>query len=151
MTDQSIRQRLQEDMKAAMRNQEKERLATLRFALAAIKQREVDERITLDDTQILAVLDKQIKQHQDSITQYQAAGRDDLAQKEAAELAILKTYMPAPLSDEEIDQIIQDAIKTTEATSMRDMGKVMNTIKGTLQGRADMSKVSQKIKAILAS
>lgn len=151
MTNQSIKQRIQEDMKSAMRSHDKERLATIRFILAAIKQKEVDERIELDGKQIISVIEKLIKQHQDAIAQYQTAQRQDLVQKEQAELEILQTYMPAPLSDAEVDKIIQATITKTNATSMRDMGSVMNELKESLQGRTDMSNVSKKVKAILAS
>jgi len=132
-----------------MRKKDKDRLTTLRMILAAIKQKEVDERIELDDTQILAVLDKMAKQHRDSINQFEQAGRNDLVEKENRELAIVQTYLPAQLSDAEIQQLLQDAIQETGAASMQDMGKVMAVLKPKLQGRADMGKISGLVKAKL--
>ena len=144
-----ITQRINEDVKAAMRSKDKERLLTLRMILAAIKQKEVDERIVLDDTQVLAVLDKMAKQHHDSIDQFKQAGRDDLVEKETAELAIIQAYLPAQLSGEEIQQLIQQAIQETGASTMQDMGKVMGILKPKLQGRADMGKISGLVKSQL--
>ena len=146
----SLQARIQEDMKAAMRSGDKERLGTIRLIMAAVKQREVDERITLDDTQLLGVLEKMGKQRRESMTQFQAGGRADLVAKEAAELAIINAYMPAALSDAELDALIADAIGTTGATSIKDMGKVMGLIKTRAQGRADMAAVGARIKARLS-
>jgi len=145
----SLKERVQEDMKSAMRAAEKDRLGTVRMILAAIKQREVDERIMLDDTQVLTVLEKMVKQRRESITQFEAGGRSDLVAKERAELAIISAYMPAQLSDSELDAMIQSAIADTGANSIKDMGKVMGLIKGKAQGRADMALVGARIKARL--
>ncbi len=146
----SLKDRIQEDMKSAMRSGEKERLATIRLIMAGIKQREVDERITLDDAQVLAVLEKMGKQRRESITQFQAGNRQDLADKETAELKIIGTYLPAQLSDSELDALIAEAIAQTGAASVKDMGKVMNIIKSKAQGRADMAAVGARIKARLS-
>ena len=140
------RQRVLDDVKTAMKSGDKSRLATLRLISAAIKQKEVDERIELDDAAVLAVLDKMVKQRRESIAQYEMAGRDDLANAEHAELAIIQDYLPAALDESEIEAIIDDAIGKTGAASIKDMGKVMGFIKPALQGRADMAKVSQTIK-----
>jgi uncharacterized protein YqeY len=137
-------------MKAAMRSGEKERLGCIRLIMAAIKQREVDERITLDDTQIVGVLEKMGKQRRESIAQFQAGGRQDLVEKENAELAIIGAYMPAALSDAELDALINAAVSETGAASIKDMGKVMALIKSKAQGRADMSAVGARIKARLS-
>ena len=145
----SLKERIQEDMKAAMRSGAKDRLGTIRLIMAAVKQREVDERISLDDTQLLGVLEKMGKQRRESITQFQAGGRADLVAKENAELAIINAYMPAPLADDELDALINAAIAQTGAASIKDMGKVMGIIKGKAQGRADMAAVGAKIKAKL--
>lgn len=150
MTTSAIKGQIQEDMKTAMRSQEKERLATIRLILAALKQREVDERITLSDEQVLAVLDKMIKQRRESISQYEAGNRQDLAQKEAEEICVIQQYLPTQLSDAEINALIDAAIKETNAASMRDMGKVMGILKPQLQGRADIAAVSTKIKERLS-
>jgi uncharacterized protein YqeY len=147
----SLKQRIEAEMKAAMREKDKERLGTIRLALAAIKQREVDERITLDDTQVLAVLDKMVKQRRDSIEQFRAAGREDLASKEEAELGVIQGYMPTPLSDEELDALIAEAVADSGAKTMQEMGKVMGLLKAKVQGRADMGAVSAKIKARLSA
>lgn len=146
MTTSAIKGQIIEDMKTAMRSQEKERLATIRLILAAIKQREVDERIELSDEQVLAVLDKMIKQRRESITQYEAGNRQDLAQKEAEEIRVIQHYLPTQLSDTEVDTLIDAAIKESNASSMRDMGKVMGLLKPQLQGRADIAQVSVKVK-----
>jgi uncharacterized protein YqeY len=138
-------------MKDAMRGGDKPRLGVIRLILAAVKQREVDERIELDDAQFTAVLDKMSKQRRDSLEQYEKAGRDDLAEQEKFELGILKAYLPEQLSDAEIDALIEEAVQATGASSMKDMGKVMGQLKGQLQGRADMGAVSSKIKARLAN
>jgi uncharacterized protein YqeY len=145
----SLKLRITEDMKSAMRAREKERLTTIRLILAAIKQREVDERIELDDTQVLAVIDKMVKQRRDSITQFKDAGREDLVNQEEFELGIIQEYMPAQLSDEEIDALLDEAITSSGAESIKDMGKVMGYIKPRAQGRADMGVLSAKIKARL--
>jgi uncharacterized protein len=136
-------------MKAAMRSGEKERLGVIRMITAAIKQREVDERISLDDAQVLSVLEKMIKQRKESVAQFQAGNRADLVAKESAEIALLQDYLPSQLSDAEIDALIADAIASAGATSIKDMGKVMGIIKGKAQGRADMAAVGAKIKAKL--
>ncbi|KXJ40170.1 MAG: glutamyl-tRNA amidotransferase [Methylothermaceae bacteria B42] len=137
-------------MKAAMKSGDKARLGTIRLILAAIKQREVDERIELDDAQVIAVLDKMAKQRRESITQYQAANRNDLAQKEQAELEIILSYLPQPLEDSEIEALVQSAIEESGANSLKEMGKVMALLKPKIQGRADMGQVSAKVKAILS-
>ena len=136
-------------MKAAMRAGEKERLGVIRMITSAIKQREVDERISLDDTQVLGVLEKMIKQRKESLVQFQAGNRQDLVDKEAAEVTLLQAYLPSQLSDTEIDALIKEAIAATGAASIKDMGKVMGLIKGKAQGRADMAAVGAKIKAKL--
>ena len=146
----SLKDRINEDMKGAMRARETERLGTIRLLLAAIKQREVDERIVLDDAAITAVIDKMIKQRKDSISQFEAAGRTDLVEKESAELTILSAYMPAQLSDAEIAAEVQAAVAQTGAAGPQDMGKVMGVLKPKLAGRADMTAVSGLVKAALA-
>lgn len=145
-----LKDRLTQAMKAAMRAQEKSRLGVIRMALAALKQVEVDERIELDDARVLAILDKQIKQREDSASQYQAAGRIDLADIEQFELGVLREFMPTPLSAAEIDTLIEHAMAATGATGMRDMGRVMAELKPQMQGRADMGAVSGRIKARLS-
>jgi len=137
-------------MKAAMRSGEKQRLGLIRMIAAGIKQREVDERITLDDVQVLSVLEKMIKQRKESLVQFQAGNRQDLVDKESAEITLLQTYLPAQLSDADIDALIGEAIAATGAASVKDMGKVMGLIKGKAQGRADMAAVGAKIKARLS-
>jgi len=146
----TLKDRITEDMKAAMRAAEKERLGTIRMLQAAIKQREVDERITLDDAQVLAAIEKMIKQRKESIAQFEQGGRPDLAAKEKSEIDLLQAYLPAPLSDAEVDALIRDAIATTGAASIKDMGKVMGVVKAQAAGRADMGAVSARIKAALA-
>jgi len=146
----TLKERITEDMKSAMRAGEKERLGTIRLALAAIKQREVDERITLDDGQVLTVLEKMIKQRKEAITQFQAGNRADLVAKESAEVSLLETYLPARMSDAELDALIAGAIASTGATSAKDMGKVMAVVKSQAQGRADMGAVSARVKQKLA-
>jgi uncharacterized protein len=138
-------------MKAAMRAGERERLSTIRLILAAIKQREVDERITLDDAQVLAVLEKMVKQRRESITQFQSGGRADLVAKETAELGIVQGYLPAQLSDAELAALIDEAIRSTGAASIKDMGKVMGAVKAKAQGRADLGAVSARIKERLSA
>ena len=132
-----------------MRSKDKEKLAALRLIQAAFKQKEVDDRIELDDPQSITILDKMAKQHRDSIEQFQQAGRNDLVEKEQFELNIIDTYLPAKLSEAEIIDMIEAAIADTGAASMKDMGKVMGKLKGELQGRADMSQVSGMIKSRL--
>ncbi len=146
----SLKDQITDDMKTAMRARETERLGTIRLLLAAIKQREVDERVTLDDAAITAVIDKMIKQRKDSISQFQTAGRDDLVAKEQAELGVLAAYMPEQLSDEAINAEIQAAVAATGAAGPQDMGKVMGVLKSKLAGRADMTAVSGLVKAALA-
>ena len=147
----TLKERITEDMKSAMRAGEKERLGTIRLALARIKQREVDERITLDDSQVLAVLEKMIKERKEAIAQFQAGGRADLVAKESAEVTVLEIYLPARMSDAELDSIIAGAIASTGATSAKDMGKVMAVVKSQAQGRADMGAVSARVKEKLAA
>ncbi|HEY4771970.1 MAG TPA: GatB/YqeY domain-containing protein [Steroidobacteraceae bacterium] len=146
----SLKERITEDMKAAMRAGEKERLGTVRMILAAIKQREVDERVSLDDAQVLVVLDKMVKQRKESVAQFATGGRADLVAKEQAEIALLQQYLPAQLSAAEIESLIGKAIASTGASSLKDMGKVMGALKSELAGRADMSAVSARIKQMLA-
>src|SRR5262249_20079729 len=146
----SIKARIQEDVKSAMRAGEKDRLAALRLISAAIKQREVDERIQLDDAQTISVVEKMVKQRRESIVQFEAGGRADLVAKENAELAVLAQYLPTQLSDAELDTLIAEAITTTGAASIKDMGKVMGIIKTKAAGRADMGAVGAKIKAKLS-
>ena len=143
----SLKDRIQDDMKAAMRAKDKQRLGAIRLILAAIKQREVDERIELNEVQTLAVLEKMIKQRRESLAQYQNAGRADLADQEAFEIELIQAYLPAPLSEAELDALIAHAIAATGAQSVRDMGKVMALIKDQAQGRADMAAVSARVKA----
>jgi uncharacterized protein YqeY len=147
----TLKERITEDMKAAMKGAEKERLSTIRMLQAAIKQREVDERITLDDAQVLAVLEKMLKQRRESIVQFEQGGRADLAAKERAEIALLQAYMPAQLSPAELDELIRTAIAESGATSVKEMGKVMSIVKSRAAGRADMGAVSARIKAALSS
>lgn len=150
MADSALKQRLTDDMKQAMRDRDKPRLGVVRLALAAIKQREVDERIDLDDTQVLVVLDKMVKQRRDSIQQFEAAGRQELADQESFEITVLQEYLPTALSDAEIDELIHQAIESSGAESIKDMGKLMGVLKPQVQGRADIGAVSQKIKARLS-
>ena len=145
----TLKERITEDMKAAMRASEKERLLTIRMVQAAIKQREVDERVVLDDAQVIAVIEKMVKQRRESIAAFEQGGRADLAQKEQSEIALLQVYLPAQLSAAEVDALIKEAIATTGATSMKDMGKVMGAVKAKAAGRADMGAVSASIKAAL--
>ena len=147
----SLKERIQEDMKAAMRASDKERLSTIRMAQAAIKQREVDERITLDDSQVIAVLEKMVKQRKESIAQFEQGGRTDLADKEKKEIELLQSYLPAQLSGAEVDALIRDAIAATGATSIKDMGRVMAVVKSKAAGRTDMGAVGARIKAALSA
>ncbi len=146
----SLKEQITEDMKTAMRARDAERLGTIRLLLAAIKQREVDERIELDDAGVTGVVEKLIKQRRDSIDQFGKAGRDDLVQKETAEMAVLVEYMPKQLDDAEIDARVAAAIAGIKPTGPQDMGKVMGRLKGELAGKADMTKVSARVKAALA-
>ncbi len=146
-----LQARIQEDMKAAMKGGDKRKLGVIRLLRAAIKQREVDERIELDDEQVLAILDKMVKQRRDSITQYEQAERSDLVEQEQYEIEILQEYLPEALSQEEITALIAAAITAAGATSMRDMGKVMGELKPKLQGRADVGAVSALVKESLAN
>jgi hypothetical protein len=141
-----LKEQITDAMKAAMKGGDKPRLAVIRLILAAVKQREVDERIELDDAQVLAVLDKMVKQRRDSVKQYGDAGRDDLVAQENGEIEIIQEFLPTALSDEEIMSIIEAAIAETGAESMRDMGKVMGIVKPKVQGRADVGKVSGLVK-----
>jgi len=145
-----LKSRIQDDVKAAMKAKDKARLATLRLISAAIKQREVDERTELDDDQVLVVLEKMIKQRRDSISQYEKAGRQELAEQEKSEIAVIETYMPEGLSDEEIAAMVAAAVTESGAESVRDMGKVMGLLKPKMQGRADMGKVSALVKQKLS-
>jgi len=145
----SLRDRISEDMKSAMRSKDEARLGSLRMLWAAIQRREVDERITLDDSQVLAVTEKQIRQSREAVEQFQKGNRPDLAEKEGRDIAVWSAYMPAQASEEEVDQLIGEAIAATGAASIKDMGKVVGILKGKLQGRADMGKVSAKVKARL--
>jgi uncharacterized protein YqeY len=145
----SLKGRITDDMKAAMRSGEKERLGAIRMITAAIKQREVDERILLDDAQVIGVLEKMIKQRKESVAQFLAGKRQDLADKESAEISLLQTYMPAALGEGEIEALIAAAISSSGAASIKDMGKVMAQIKSRVAGRADMAAVGAKIKARL--
>ena len=146
----SVKTRLKDDMKQAMRSGDKARLGVVRMALAAIQQREVDERIELDETALLGVIEKMIKQRRESIEQYRAGRREDLAAKEAAEIEVLSGYLPEPLGAAELATMIDAAIASTGATSMKDMGRVMAELRATAQGRADMAVLSATVKAKLA-
>jgi uncharacterized protein YqeY len=147
----TLKERITDDMKAAMRAGEKERLGTIRMLQAAIKQREVDERITLDDTQVLAVVEKMLKQRKESIAQFEQGGRTDLADKERSEIAQLQAYLPEQLSDADVDALVKAAIASTGAASVKDMGKVMGVVKAQAAGKADMGAVSARIKAALSA
>jgi uncharacterized protein YqeY len=146
----ALREQVNEDMKSAMKAREQEKLGAIRLLLAAVKQREVDERITLDDAGVITVVEKMIKQRKDSISQFEKAARQDLADKEKFEISILQAYLPQQLSQAEIDAVIADAVASTGAKSAADMGKVMGVVKPKLAGRADMGKVSSLVKAKLA-
>ncbi|MEZ5611669.1 MAG: GatB/YqeY domain-containing protein [Rhodocyclaceae bacterium] len=147
----SLKARLQDDMKTAMRARDTARLSAIRLLLAAIQQKEVDAQTTLDDSGVAAVVEKQLKQRRDSASQYAAGGRADLEAKERFEISVLETYMPAGLSDAEIDAAIASALASTGATTPADMGKVMAQLKPALAGRADMAQVSARVKAALAA
>jgi uncharacterized protein YqeY len=150
MADSALKTRITNDMKEAMRAQAKLKLQTIRLITAAIKQKEVDERIELSDQDILIILDKMVKQRRDSVKQYEAAQREDLAAQERFEIELIQTYLPQALSDAEIEALIQAAIKNSGASNMQDMSKVMQILKPQVQGRADMGAISQKIKLALA-
>ena len=143
-------ERIKDDMKQAMRDRAKDRLKTIRLILAAAKQQEVDRRVTLEDVDVLAIIDKMVKQRRDSIEQFDKAGRDDLSSIEKFEIEVIQGYLPAQLTEQEIAKLVAEAISTSGAESMRDMGKVMGILKPKMQGRADMGKVSGKIKQQLS-
>jgi len=146
----SLKDDITADMKSALKAREKTRLGSIRLLQAAIQRKEVDERITLDDTQTLAVTEKLIKQSRDALSQFENAGRTELVEKEAADIAVWEKYLPEQLSDDEVDAMVTAALKETGAASIKDMGKVMAILKPKLQGRADMGQVSAKIKAALS-
>jgi uncharacterized protein YqeY len=146
-----LKDRITEDMKAAMRAGEKDRLATIRLVLSAVKQIEVDERIVLDEPRMLSVLEKMVKQRKESIAQFESGGRADLVAKESAELAVIQGYLPAQMTDVELDALIAEAIAATGAASVKDMGKVMGIVKGKAAGRADMAVVGARIKQKLGA
>ena len=145
----TLKERITEDMKAAMRASDKESLSTIRMAQAAIKQREIDERISLDDAQTIAVIEKMIKQRRESILQFEKGNREDLAAIERREINLLQAYLPEQLSEAELDRIIQDALASSGASSMKDMGKVMGIVKAKAAGRTDMGVASARIKRAL--
>lgn len=147
----SLKARIQDDVKNAMRSRDRESLAALRLITAAIKQKEVDERIELNDEQVLAVLDKMVKQRRESLEQFEKAGREDLAEKERFELGLIQDYLPEPLAEDELTALIQSTIDGLGASSIRDMGQVMNALRGQVQGRADMKAVSQAVKQQLSN
>ena len=146
----SLKARITEDMKAAMRSGEKDRLSCIRMLQAGIKQREVDERIDLDDTQVLAVIEKMIKQRRESVAQFQAGNRADLVAKESAEIALLSGYLPTQLGDAELATLVREAVASTGASSMKDMGKVMAGLREKAQGRADFGTIGERVKALLS-
>jgi uncharacterized protein YqeY len=143
----SLKTRLQDDMKQALRSGDRARLSVIRMALAAIQQREVDERKELDDAELLGVVEKLVKQRQESVEQYRSGGRDDLADKEAAEIEVLKAYLPEPLSEAELSALLDEAMESTGASSMKDMGRVMGFVKSRAAGRVDMSVISARVRA----
>lgn len=145
----ALKGRLEEDMKAALRSGDKSRLAALRLALAAIKQREVDSRHSLDDTAVQGVLERMIKQTRDALAQYREAGRDDLIEKEETEIAVLQSYLPEPMSDEELETLIADTIDEVGARGLNDIGRVMAALKTKAAGRADMREVNARVRAAL--
>jgi hypothetical protein len=147
----NLKARITEDMKAAMRSGEKDRLSCIRMLQAGIQQREVDERVTLDDSQVLSVIDRMIKQRRESVAQFEAGKRADLVAKESAEIAVLSAYLPAQLNDAELDALIREAIAATGAATMKDMGKVMGMLKPRVQGRTDIGALSARIKSVLGS
>ena len=145
----SLKQQIQEDRKTALRAHDKQRLGVVRLILAAVKQVEVDERVSVDDTRIVQILNKMLKQRRDSIAQFEQAKRDDLTEQERLEVKVIQTYLPEPLSEDDVDRIVSEAITKVGATSVKEMGRVMAELKDKLQGRADMSQISAKIKAHL--
>jgi uncharacterized protein YqeY len=145
----SLKARLTEDMKQALKAGDKSRLSVMRMALAAIKQREVDDRVELDDGEVVGVIEKMIKQRRESASQYRSGNREDLATKEEGEVEVLSNYLPEPLSDAEIEALIGQAIEASGAQTLRDMGKVMGQIKAKAQGRVDMGQVGERVKALL--
>ena len=147
----SIKDRVRDDMKASMKGGDKVRLGVIRLIMAAIKQREVDERVELDDAQVIVVLDRMLKQRRESISQFRAGDREDLAEAEEKEILVIQGFLPQPLTEAEISTLINDAISTSGASSIRDMGKVMGLVKPKMQGRADMADVSAKIKGLLTA
>jgi uncharacterized protein YqeY len=147
----TLKARITDDMKAAMKGGDKARLGVIRLIQAAIKQREVDERIELDDTQVMGVLEKMLKQRRDSVSQYEAAAREDLAAQERFEIGVVQAYLPEALSDAELDTAIRDSIAETGASGPRDMGKVMTVLKAKVAGRADMQALSVRVKEALGS
>ena len=147
----TIKERIKDDMKASMKGGDKSRLAVIRLMMAAIKQVEIDERVELDDSGVIVVLDKMLKQRRESIKQYRSANRSDLAEIEEAEILVIQDFLPQALSDEEVDVMIKEAIEASGASSIKDMGKVMGLLKPKMQGRADMSVVSARIKGALAA
>lgn len=147
----TLKSRLKDAVKQAMRDGDRARLGTLRMVLAAVQQLEVDERRELDDAEVLAVLDKQVKQRRESVEQYRGGGRDDLADREEAEIRILAEFLPRPLTDGELDELIGRSIEEAGAEGIRDMGKVMGALKPRVQGRADMGEVSRKVKERLGA
>jgi uncharacterized protein YqeY len=147
----SLKARIQDDVKSAMRSRDRESLGALRLVTAAIKQKEVDERIELNDEQVLAVLDKMVKQRRESLEQFEKAGREDLAEKERFELGLIQEYLPEPLGEDELAALIQSTINGLGASSIRDMGQVMSALRGQVQGRADMKAVSQAVKQQLSA
>jgi len=150
MSEDNLKQRLTDAMKAAMKERDKNRLSTIRMALSAIKKREIDDRVELDNEQAQAVIEKMLKQCRDAHNQYVEASREDLAAKEAADIAVLEDFMPEQLGDDEIDSLVEAAIVESGAQSPKDMGSVMKVLKPQLQGRADMGAVSQRAKARLS-
>ena len=146
----TLKDRITEDMKAAMRAKDSQRLSAVRLLLAAMKQKEVDERVELSDADVLSIIDKMVKQRRESIAQYEQASRQELADKEKAEITVLEAYLPAQLSEAEIDAVVAEAVASTGAASAADMGKVMGIVKPALAGRADMGKVSARVRAKLA-
>ena len=145
----SLKEQITRDMKEAMKAGDKERLSVIRLILAAVKQKEVDERITLDDAQLLAVLEKMLKQRRESVAQFTQGNRQDLADKEQAEIKVIQAYMPAQLSEAELDALVAEAVSQSGAASIKDMGKVMGILKPKVAGKADMSAVSARIKTKL--
>ena len=151
MTASTLKSRIQDDMKTAMKGGDKTRLGVVRLILAALKQVEVDERVELDDARIISILDKMLKQRRESASQYESAGRQDLLDQEVYEIGVLQTYLPAALTDAELEQLITEAVARSGASSMQDMGKVMALLKPQVQGRTDMGALSGKIKAKLGA